>query len=272
MKPAMRMLLVLLLVVSCGPSAQQVRAQRVSSTRMDARAQTGARQAFAYAEAIHAAAEAGDYKAKPQQLALDTSDAIRVLDLALPNAGIEASTLVAWRAQMFLDAGHIEEAREEYFRSWQMAPNRRAGYVLIGYYGSRNEPQKVGEYCNAMVDLMRTSDDRLDVIATCRKNMNAATPEGEMAWMTPELVSWYQGENARRLQAQIEYQHQVAAQQREENRVVRRAEQCSLSCKENGLRCQNRCDGDAECDNRCVEINHACVDRCVAQAKEELGE
>lgn len=272
MNRAMRTLVLLVVLAACGPSAQQVRAQRVASTRMDAQARTGARQALAYAEAVHAAAASGDYGKQPDRLALDTSDAIRVLDLAIPNAGIEASTLVAWRAQMFLDAGHIAEAREEYVRSWQMQPNKRAGYVLIGYHGGRNEPQRVGEYCNAMIDIVKTSDERLDVIATCRKHMNAATPEGEMAWMSPELVSWYQAENARRLHAQIEYEQQVAAQQREENRIVRRAEQCSLSCKERGLRCQNRCDGDAECDNRCVEINHACVDRCVAEAKEELGE
>jgi hypothetical protein len=263
---------IVLLVVSCGPSAQQVRQQRVNAARAEATQQTGARQALAYAEAVHNAARAGDYKKHPDQLARDTSDAIRIIDLALPNAGVDASTLVAWRADMFLDAGHIAEAREEYFRSWKLQPNSRAGYVLIGYYGSRNEPQRVGEFCNAMVDLMRTSDDRLELIATCRKHMNAATPEGEMAWMSPELVAWYQTENARRLQAEIEYQNQVAAQQRAENRVVRRAEQCSLSCKERGLRCQNNCEGDATCENRCVEINHACVDRCVAAAKEELSE
>jgi hypothetical protein len=273
MKPPMKLALVMLvLLVSCGPSAQQVRAQRVASARAQAQAQVGARQAVAYAEAIDAAVLAGDYKAKAQQLALDTSDAIRVLDAAIPNAGIEASSLVAWRAQMFLDGGHIAEAREEYFRSWQMRPNSRAGYVLIGYYGSRNEPDRVGEYCNAMVGIMRSTDDKLELISTCRKHMNAATPEGEMAWMSPELVAWYQDENARRLRAEIEYQNQLAEQQREENRVVRRAEQCSLGCKERGLRCQNHCEGDVTCENRCVEINHACVDRCVAAAKEELSE
>ena len=105
-----------------------------------------------------------------------------------------------------------------------------------------------------------------------RKQMNAATPEGEMAWMSPELVTWYQAENARRLEAQIQYEQQVAAQQREENRIVRRAESCSLSCKERGLRCQNSCEGDVTCENRCVEINHACVDRCVVHARAELGD
>ena len=266
------LIVVLFLVAGCGPSAQQVRARQLAAARAEAAQQVGARQAVAYAEAVHAMVAAGDYRNKSQQLALDTSDAIRVLDTALPNAGVDAPVLVAWRAEMFLAAGHIAEAREEFFRSWRLGPNKRAGYVLIGYYGSRNEPQQVGAYCNAMLAVMRTDDERLDLIATCRKHMNAATPDGEMAWMSRELVAWYQAENARRLEAQIAYQNQLAAEQREEQRVVRRAEQCSLACKERGLRCQNRCDGDVECENRCVEINHACVDRCVAYAKEELGE
>jgi hypothetical protein len=269
---AVAICILMVLVGSCGPSSQQVRARRVAQSRTEAQQRAGARQALAYAEAVHTSASAGDYKKTPNQLALDTSDAIRVLDLAIPNAGVDAATLVAWRGQMFLDAGHPSEARAEYLRSWQMAPNKRAGYVLIGYHGSRNEPQRVSEYCNAMVELMTGSDDRLDLIATCRKQMNAATPEGEMAWMSPELVTWYQTENARRLEAQIDYQNQLAAQQREENRVVRRAESCSLGCKERGLRCQNDCEGDQACENRCVEINHACVDRCVVHAKAELGE
>jgi hypothetical protein len=127
--------------------------------------------------------------------------------------------------------------------------------------------------CAQTVDIMRTDDDKLSLIALCRSNMNAASPEGEMAWMSPALVQWYQGENARRMQQQIDTQNAQAERDRYENRVVHRMEQCSASCKEDGLRCQNRCDqGDSVCDNRCVEINHACLDRCEAHAREKLDQ
>ena len=103
--------------------------------------------------------------------------------------------------------------------------------------------------------------------------MNAASPEGEMAWMSPALVQWYQGENARRMQAQIDAEAARAERQRYENRVVRQTEQCAAHCKEKGLECQNDCDrGDQVCDNRCVEINHACLDKCESHAYEKLDQ
>lgn len=265
------LVLLVVLATSCGPSAQQLRAQRVAQTRTEAQQRAGARQALAFAEAVHDAHTAGDYKAAPAQLATEAAEAIRLIDVAFPNAGVDAPILVAWRAQMFFDLGRMTEALEEWRRSFDLGPNKRAGLVLVGYHGARNEPQEVGRLCNLTVDAVTSSDDKLQVIGECRKNMNAATPEGEMAWMSPELVTWYQAENARRLEAQIEYENQLAAQRREENRVVRQTEQCALDCKERGLRCQNRCHGDTECENRCVEINHACVDRCEAAAKEQLG-
>lgn len=272
MTPRMRALVLLVvLATACGPSAQQLRTQRLAEARGEAQQRPGARQALAFAEAVHAAKEAGDYKAAPRQLVLDAGEAIRVIDLATPTAGVDTAMLVSWRAQMFFDLDRMNEALEEWRRSFAIAPTKHAGLVLVGYHGSRNEPHEVGRLCTAIVDAVSASSDKLSVIAECRRNMNAATPAGEMAWMSPELVTWYQAENARRLEAQIEYENQLAAQQREENRIVRRTEQCALDCKERGLRCQNRCHGDVDCENRCVEINHACVDRCESAAKEELG-
>jgi hypothetical protein len=43
-------------------------------------------------------------------------------------------------------------------------------------------------------------------------------------------------------------------------------------CKERGLTCENDCNGDQTCENRCVDWNHACLDRCESAAYEKLGQ
>ena len=263
---------VALLVSSCGPSLGEQRLQRVTTARVEAQQRAGARQAAEYAESIHAAYVAGDYRTQPQRLRADAGDAIAILDRAAPNAGPDEPTLVAWRALMFDDLGQTDQGLAELQRSFALAPNALAGRNLVVVYGAANLPQKVGETCNATIAVMRSDDDKLDLIALCRTNMNAASPDGEMAWMSPDLVAWYQAENARRMGAEIDADNARREQQEHEQRVVRQTEQCAATCKERGLTCQNDCGGDQACEDRCVEWNHACLDRCESAAYEKLGQ
>jgi hypothetical protein len=101
--------------------------------------------------------------------------------------------------------------------------------------------------------------------------MNAASNEGEMAWMSPELIEWYQAENASRLQADIDVMVAERQRQQTEDQVVREAEQCGGRCEQKGLTCQNRCYDDVDCEDRCVQIEQACRDVCVSEAHERLG-
>jgi hypothetical protein len=259
-------------VAACGPSAGQLRLQRVQQSREQARV-PGPRQAQEFAVAVHAAHQAGDYKANPQVGAADASEAIAVIDRALPSAGVDAPTLVAWRALMLLDLDRADDALAELERSFALGPNQTAALVLVDVYGGANRPDRVGPICARMVPALRDDDDKLDFIARCRRNMNALSPEGEMAWMSPELIAWYQGENARRLGAEIDAENARAERERYEQSVVRSMEQCSATCKEQGLYCQNDCPRyDQQCDDNCVEINHACLDRCEARARQQLGQ
>ena len=261
------------LLVACAPSAAELRTQRLTTARSSASQLAGPRQAAELADAIHAAAVAGDYRTKPAVLQADVSLAIATIDRAVPSAGVDAPMLVAWRAMMFGDLGKLDEMKSEFERSFAIGPNKLAGRNLVAIYGALNDRDKVGQTCNATIAVLRGSDERLDLIAMCRRNMNAATPEGEMQWMSPELVTWYQAENASRLQAEIDADNARRERDRQEQRVVRQTEQCAATCKERGLYCQNRCDdGDQACDNRCVEANHACLDRCESRAYEKLDQ
>jgi hypothetical protein len=230
-------------------------------------------QAVELADSIHTADRAGDYKQNPQAIQSDVMLALQTLDRAQVTAGIDGPTLVAWKGLLYTDTQRYKEGLAAFQESFAMAPNKVAGRNLIVIYGAANQPDQVGATCAATVDVLRTDDEKLELIAMCRTNMNAASPEGEMAWMSPQLVQWYQGENARRMQAQIDLANAQAERNRYEQRVVRQTEQCAARCKEKGLACQNDCDrGDQVCDNRCVDINHACLDRCESRAYEKLDQ
>jgi hypothetical protein len=269
----MRIVLALALaLLSCGSSPAQLRLQRVQEARAGAASVAGSRQAYAFAEAVHAAYLAGDYRSNPRALATDTADAIAAIDRATPSAGVDTATLIAWRGLMLLDTGRPNDALLELERAFALGPNEIAGRALIPTYGRANRPDRVGQVCAATVPVLRSDDDKLSLIAMCRQNMNAASNEAEMAWMSPELLAWYQTENARRLGAQIQATNAQREREREEQRIVRQTEQCTASCKESGLRCQNECYGDPSCERRCVGINQACVDRCTSRAYEQLDQ
>lgn len=262
---------VVVVLVACAPSAAQLRLQSIQQARSSAQSVPGARQAAAYAEAVHGAYIAGDYKAKPQQLTFDANDAIAVLDRAV-ETGTDAPTLVAWRALLLSDLGRYEESNDEFLRSFGMAPNLLAGRNLVLIYGAANMPDKVGEICNTTaLQVVLTDDARMDLIDMCKTNMNATTDEAAIAWMSPKLRSWYDEESTRRHQARVEAQQRAEERQAYEQRVVRQTEKCAAGCKERGLECQNECYGDAKCENRCVEINRSCLDGCEASAYEKLG-
>lgn len=260
-------------LVSCAPSAMSVRQQRVSTAQTGARQTPGARQAIEYARAVDAAFTAGDYQpaANAQAGRAVATDALANLDRVVPTAGPDAPTLIAWRALILVDLGRADEGFAELKRSFAVGPNATAGAVLIPLYGRTNQQAELGEVCRGTVSVITDDSEKLDIIARCRTATNASTPAGEMAWMPPELVTWYQAEHARRIGAAIEADNARAAQETHENQVVHQMEACSATCKERGLYCQNRCErDDTNCDGRCVEINHACLDRCEANAKSEL--
>ncbi|WP_205633806.1 hypothetical protein [Labilithrix luteola] len=270
----MRRLLFLALLLSASSacsacSGSKGRIQHVQSARVHA-ANGGVRQAQEFAAAVDGAFKAGDYKKKAKAGVIDAGEAMQAIDRVLPMAGVDGPTLVAWRAVLLLDVGRTNDAFSEYNRSFAMGPNELAGTALIDHYSQANRPDLAGEVCAKTVPALRTTDAKLEMIARCRKRMNAISPEGEMAWMSPELVDWYQTENARRLGAAVEADNARAERQRQEQRVVRGMEQCSASCKERGLYCQNNCRHDPLCDQRCVEINRACLDRCESKAYDSL--
>jgi hypothetical protein len=261
-----------LLVVGCGPTPSQLRLQHVEQARVSAAQRPGPRQAQEFARAVHDANRAGDYRTRAEVLTADTAQAIATIDRALQVAGPDGALLIAWRGLMFVDRDQPHDGLAEFERSFAMTPNLLAGSILIPVYGGANDPAKVGATCTRLLDVLTDADERLDTIATCRENMNAVSPAGEMAWMSPALVAWYQGENARRLGAEIDADNARIARDQREQQVVRQTEQCAATCKESGLRCQNRCYNDSDCEQRCVEINHACLDRCEAEAYEKLGQ
>ncbi|MFO0747963.1 MAG: hypothetical protein U1F43_20225 [Myxococcota bacterium] len=267
----MSRIVALALVVTLTTGCMASSLAHVDSARSEATRQPGARQARDLAEAVSAAYEDGAYDRDPKRKAADAGDAVAALDRAIPDAGIDMALLMAWRGIMYALAGRNSEILPELEASFRVGPTLLAARVLVPSYGGDGDRAKVGVTCRATAKALRDDDERMQLIDLCRKHMNAASAEGEMAWMPADLVAWYQQENARRERAAAIAAAERAQREREEQRVVRHMEQCGSLCKEEGLRCQNHCYGDDACDQRCVEMNHACLDRCESVAHEALG-
>jgi len=245
---------------------------QVDAARADAVRTPGARQAQAFANAVSSAARNGEYNKFPKTFARDTAEAIDLLDRTMQTAGPDTATLIAWRAVILRVQGHEDEAVAEMERSFATMPNELAGEALVTLYGQRADVASVGRICAPLCMSIDDNDERMRMINVCRDNTNATSAEGETAWMPPELVRWYRVERERRHEAQVDAQVRQAEQDREERVVVRQMEQCTADCKQRALYCQNKCYGRVDCENRCVDINNACVDGCAAEAREKLGQ
>lgn len=244
--------------------------QAVDDARYQANVTPGPRQAQAFAAEVVKAFQRGEYEPYPKTFARDTDEAIDRLDRATERAlGPDAATMIAWRAKIFHIQGDEDRAVAELERSFATAPNDLAGEALVLVYGRRADAISVGRICGPLCESIRDSDERMRMIDLCRQNTNATSVEGETAWMSPQLMDWYRAETRQRLVEQVENEQRQAEQRRRERILARQAEQCASECKQRALHCQNRCHGNLECENRCVDINNACVDGCEAEWREK---
>lgn len=268
----MRVLLLVLLLSACGPSAAQLALKRVDSSRGEAQQRPGPRQAQAYAEAVHDAYRAGAYGKDSAKLQAEVDAAAAVIDRAAGSGGPDAPTLVAWKALLLVDAGRSEEGFAEFQRSMELGPNSMAAKNLVLVYGMANQPQQVGAICVQTVPALADAGEQYDLIEHCKENMNAISDEAAMAWATPEIRDWYAQERQRRA-AEAEDRAQRAAEQAEiERQVGHEVDICIADSKQQGYRCINRCGGDPSCEANCQSSYEAALDRCEAEAKMKLGE
>ncbi len=245
--------------------------QGVDDARARANMTPGPRQAQAFAAAVVTAWQRGEYDPYPKTFARDAGAAIDRLDFATEKtaAGPDAATLIAWRAKIFHIQGDEARAVTELERSFATAPNELAGEALVLVYGRRAETASVGRICGPLCESIGDANSRMRMIDLCRQNTNATSVEGETAWMSPRLMEWYREETRQRLEEQAQNEQRQAEEARRERILFRQAEQCAADCKQRALHCQNRCRGNLECENRCVDINNACVDGCEAEWREK---
>lgn len=266
MRPLIAIIASLLTLTACASTPLA----NVDSARAAANNTPGPRQAQSFADAVATAWRRGEYDKFPKTFARDTGEAIDRLDRVLEVAGPDAATLVAWRATIIRIQGDEAGAVSELERSFAMTPNSLAGEALVVLYGRRADVASVARICAPLCMSLRDNNERMRMIDICRNNTNATSVEGETAWMPPELMDWYQDESRRRLRLQVDAQQRQAEEDRRERIVVRQMEQCASSCKQRALHCQNRCYSDVACQNRCVDINNACIDACQSEAREKL--
>ncbi|MBL8785042.1 MAG: hypothetical protein JNJ59_09095 [Deltaproteobacteria bacterium] len=253
---------------ACGVSHQQ----RVSQARGQFQNRPGVAQATDYARTIWMAFEAEDYARAAPRLKSDTDDAIGALERVLPDAGSDASYVMAWRARMMLIGPRVPEAEAAYLESHRRGPNEIATMDLVRIYGLRPDRKAVAKICAESCEVFTDSNLLWNTILHCRENMNASTEAAASEWMSPNLKRWYAAESSRR---ESEYQAARAQAQREEvarNRIQREGEMCASQCTESMYTCQNRCRGSASCKENCRLRQNACVDGCSADMNRKLGQ
>lgn len=116
-----RFLLVVPLVFLVACSGTKGRLRGVRSARAAA-AVGGVKQVQQYAAAVESAYKAGDYRKHPGAGIADADAAIREIDRVVPTAGVDASTLVAWRGVVLAVSGREQDAMSDFERSLAMGP------------------------------------------------------------------------------------------------------------------------------------------------------
>lgn len=260
------------LVLACGPSLQQQHLSTVESRRDEARQRPGARQALAFAEAVHDAHRADSYKGQPARLTADVNEAVDLLARAATAYRQDAPELIAWQGLLLSDGERYEESFAAFQRSMAVQPNYTAARNLVLVWGTAAKPDKVAEVCRATVPHLAERRDLYQFIGHCMEHMNAISEDASLAWADEQTRAFYYEERGQR-QAEAEQADQERrVRQARERAAERDAELCISDCKQIGYACINDCYGDAACEQNCERSYQACLDGCQANASYQLGQ
>lgn len=260
----------LLFVFACGGNPTL---DRVNETRAKAQARPGAAQVVAYAIALRHALDEKAFE-KPAAGARLGDEAIAMIDAAAQASPAEAPELIGYKGLLLVSLGRHRPAWAAFQESMRLGPNFIAAGNIVIVYGTANKPDKVAETCSESVPYLAKKgdvDELYRFIELCNKNMNALDDRRAMAWANQPTREFYQAERERRRRAWANKVEADEQQRAEETRVMNEMEMCTSSCREQTALCQADCGRRRVCRNDCVTANNACVDRCAARAKRELG-
>ena len=246
--------------------------QGIDEARVAARRTPGSRQAIEFASAVHHSVTNGDYQGNRPKLTTDVNDALHTIAAVKQPVRIDLATMLFWRGALLTDVGDGAGSQAAFEKSFAVAPTRSTTDILVATYGALTQHDRVGATCRRAFDAIDDTDYRLGLVDRCRESMNSATAEGGNSWMTPAQHQWVHDATVARIQGMIADEARENQKNREEKHILRIAQQCGDSCRETGLRCQNRCGGDGNCENRCVDISNSCLNRCESQAHDRFGE
>jgi hypothetical protein len=262
--------LVCLFAVACGGNPTL---DRVNRTGAEARARPGAVQVVAYVTALRAAFDAKAF-ADPNEGVRLGEEALVMLDSAAAASAADAPELIGYKGLLLVSLGRHELAWATFQESMRLEPNFIAAGNMVIVYGTANKPDQVGETCATTVPHLARKgdvDELYRFIELCAENMNALDDASAMSWADQPTRDFHAAERARRQRESAGRIEAAQAQRDRENQVMHEMEICTSSCREQTGLCQADCGRDRVCRNDCVTANNACVDRCGAAAKRELG-
>jgi len=262
--------LLCILAIACGGNPTL---ERVNRAGAEARARPGAKQVVAYVEALRDALDKKAF-AKPQDGIRLGQEALAMIDSAAAASATDAPTLIGYKGLLLVSMDQPGPAWEAFEASMRLKPNFVAAGNMVIVYGTANKPDMVGETCSTAVPHIAEKgdvDELFRFIELCKKNMNALSEKGAMAWANQPTREFYDLERKRRANESNRRQQAYQDQRDEENRVMHEMEACTSSCREQTGLCQADCGRDRVCRNDCVTANNACVNGCAARAKRKLN-
>ncbi|GEM_PF-1429065 len=262
---------VLASLAACSLSPQTKRAQSIFDAREKASRTYAPSDAIELAMAIHFAYEQGDYADNYAQLSSDVLSAQYALERVTIDGSPETPVVLAWRGVMYEDTGRVTEAREEYRKSFELAPTFLAGSKLVPIYGTFHDADSVINTCKRAYPTLTKVDKQLAFIELCAKELGKLVPKDQtLAWLDPQAAAWYRRENDRREKAALAEQELRRQRKERAEKVAAYVQRCSATCHDRGVTCQDKCTGDQVCTERCETSYNTCVDGCEAAAHKAL--
>jgi len=255
---------------SCMPSLAARAEADLKSARAEAERLPGAKQVLGYAIAFERAVELESFGKRVAQRDAVAEDVIGKLTRVIDSEHPDSPLLVAHRGVIQCILGRCDEGEADLERAHASGPSAYSTYWLVLRHGRKNRTTEVARVCSQAVPRIEETR-RYDLIGHCREQMNAATVETSMSWADRETFAWYLREMDHRDRveaAETVRREQAAAERRG---VEREVEMCSADCRERALRCQNKCREQVPCLNRCIDIDNACRQGCVADGNRKLG-
>jgi hypothetical protein len=171
-------------------------------------------------------------------------EAKKLLNAALNSRKEEAPILQAALGTLLLASGDRAGGTAALETSLEARPSLQALLPLLRVLEEQRAIDRIVVLCKRTLPVVVNPGARFTLLDSCLSRTHAASVEGGLAWASPEDVSFYRMEQARRQQA-------AASRNR-----------CYTGCNAMESRCRSQCGRDGNCFAHCGNAGSSCRSGC----------